>query len=75
MPTFFDALIFPKDDKVPTNESNIFRGEEVDVLFMTNLSNCEPNFPLGNLLDKNTTSNKQYIQLLFYFIVFNLFIW
>jgi len=34
MPTFFDALILPKDDKVPTNESNIFRGEEVDVLFM-----------------------------------------
>lgn len=47
MPTFFDALTFPKEDKVPTNESNIFRGEEVDVLFMTHLSNCEVNHPLG----------------------------
>lgn len=34
-------------DKVPTNESNIFRGEEVDVLFMTHLSNCEAYHPLG----------------------------
>ncbi len=43
----FDALMFPKEDKIPTNESNIFRGEEVDVLFMTHLSNCEANHPLG----------------------------
>lgn len=47
MPTFFNALTFPKDDKVPTNESNIFRGEEVDVLFMSHLSNCKANCLLG----------------------------
>lgn len=55
--------MFPKDDKVPTNESNIFRGEEVDVLFMTHLSNCEANHPLGDVLEKNTASNKQYITI------------